>query len=336
MKAWELRGFGRGNLVSAERPTPKPGPSDVLIRVSAVSLNYRDRLVVEGLYNPDLKFPMIQVADTVGEIVEIGGRVSRVRVGDRVLTQYATTWIDGPPKGDETAHTLGSAIPGGLAEYLVLNENIVVRAPRYLTDEEASTLPVAALTAWYSLRDQGKLSLGQTVLVHGTGGVSLFGVQIATALGARVFITSSSDEKLERARALGAEAGINYARTPDWENEALRLTDGQGVDHILEVVGGKNLARSIAATKPKGQISVIGILDGFSSEIPIFPLLNRQTVIRGIVTGPRRVFEEMNEALETLKVRPVIDKVYPFDEALAAYDYLYRGAFGKIVIRVRD
>jgi NADPH:quinone reductase-like Zn-dependent oxidoreductase len=336
VKAWELRGFGRGNLVSAERPTPKPGPFDVLVRVSAVSLNYRDRLVVEGLYNPGLKFPMIQVADTAGDIVEIGERVSRVRVGDRVLTQYATTWIDGPPKGDETAHTLGSTIPGGLAEYVALNENIVVRAPQYLTDEEASTLPVAALTAWFSLRDQGRLSRDQTVLVQGTGGVSLFGLQIATALGARVLITSSSEEKLERARVLGAHAGINYARTPEWENEVLKLTDGQGVDHILEVVGGKNLAKSIAAAKPGGQISVIGVLDGFSSEIAIFPLLNRQTVIRGVVTGPRRVFEEMNQSLENLKVRPVIDTIYPFDEALAAYDHLYRGAFGKIVIRVRE
>jgi NADPH:quinone reductase-like Zn-dependent oxidoreductase len=336
VRAWELRGFGRKNLVSAERAVPKPGSLDVLVKVSAVSLNYRDRLVVEGLYNPDLKFPMIQVADTAGEIVAIGDRVSRVRIGDRVLTQYATTWIDGPPKGDETAHTLGSAIPGGLAEYVALNENIVVRAPQYLSDEEASTLPVAALTAWFSLRDQGRLSRGQTVLVHGTGGVSLFGVQFATALGARVLITSSSDEKLERARGLGAHAGINYARTPEWEKEVLKHTDGQGVDHILEVVGGQNLAKSMAAAKPGGQISVIGILGGFSSVIPIFDLLNRQTVIRGIVTGPRRAFEEMNQSLENLKLRPVIDTVYSFDEALAAYDHLYRGAFGKIVIRVRD
>jgi NADPH:quinone reductase-like Zn-dependent oxidoreductase len=336
MKAWELRGFGLENLVLAERPIPRPGPFDVLIRVGAVSLNYRDRLVVEGLYNPAIKFPMIQVADTVGDIVEVGASVSRVRVGDRVLTQYATTWIDGPPKGDETVHTLGSTIPGGLAEYAALNENAVVRAPQYLTDEEASTLPVAALTVWFSLRDQGRLSPGQTVLVQGTGGVSLFGLQIATALGARVLITSSSEEKLERARALGAHAGINYVQTAEWENEVLRHTGGQGVDHILEVVGGNNLAKSIAAAKPTGQISVIGILAGFSAEIPLFPLLNRQTVIRGIVTGPRRAFEDMNRSLENLKVRPVIDTIYPFDEALAAYDHLYRGAFGKIVIRVRD
>jgi NADPH:quinone reductase-like Zn-dependent oxidoreductase len=335
MKAWELQGFGRENLVLAERPVPEPGPFDVLIRVSAVSLNYRDRLVVEGLYNPDIRFPMIQVADTAGDVVAVGAKVTRMRVGDRVLSQYATTWIDGPPRGDETVHTLGSRIPGGLAEYLLLNENAVVRAPAYLTDEEASTLPVAALTVWFSLHDQGKLSRGQTVLVQGTGGVSIFGVQIASALGARVLITSSSEEKLERTRALGAQVGINYRRTPDWEKEVLKQTDGQGVDHTLEVVGGKNLAKSMVATRPAGQISVIGILEGVSAEIPIFDLLNRQTVIRGIVTGPRRAFEAMNQALETLRVRPVIDKVYGFDEAREAYDHLYRGAFGKIVIRVR-
>jgi NADPH:quinone reductase-like Zn-dependent oxidoreductase len=334
MRSWELRSFGREGLVLADRPIPQVGPLDVLVKVNAVSLNYRDRLVVEGLYNPDVKFPLTQVADTAGEVVKIGDRVSRFRVGDRVLSQYATTWIDGAPKGDETVHTLGSTIPGGLADYLVLNENALVRAPSYLSDEEASTLPVAALTAWYSLRDRGGLSSGQTVLVHGTGGVSLFGLQIATALGARVFITSSSDEKLERARALGAHDGINYSRFPDWEAEVLKQTDGQGVDHTLEVVAGKNLAKSIAATRPGGQVSVIGILEGFSSEISIFTLLNRQTVVRGIVTGPRRAFEEMNRKLEDLKIRPVIDRIYSFDEAPAAYEHLYRGAFGKIVIRV--
>ena len=336
MKAWELRSFDREGLVLADRPIPQPGPFDVLVKVSAVSLNYRDRLVMEGLYNPDVKFPLTQVADTAGEVVKIGDRVTRFRVGDRVLSQYATTWIDGAPKGDETVHTLGSTIAGGLAEYLNLNENAFVRAPAYLSDEEASTLPVAALTAWYSLCDQGGLARGQTILVHGTGGVSLFGVQMAAALGARVFITSSSDEKLERARVLGVHAGINYARYPDWEAEVLKQTDGQGVDHTLEVVGGKNLAKSIGATRPGGRVTVIGIMAGFFSEIPLFALLTRQITIRGVVTGPRRAFEEMNRKLEDLKIRPVIDRIYSFDEAHAAYDHLYRGAFGKIVIRVRQ
>jgi NADPH:quinone reductase-like Zn-dependent oxidoreductase len=336
MKAWQLRGFGRENLACADVPIPKPGPSEILVRVSAVSLNYRDKLLVEGLYNPDLIFPITQVADTVGEVVEIGSDVTRIAVGARVLTQYATTWVDGDPKGDETVHTLGNTIPGGLAEYLSINESAVVKAPSYLTDEEASTLPVAALTAWFSLIETGKLSSGETVVLQGTGGVSLFGLQIASAFGARSLVTSRSDEKLERVKALGAFAGINYARTPGWEKEVLKLTGMQGADHVLEVVGGKNLAQSLASSKPGGRVSVIGVLDGFVSEIPIFPLLVKQVTVRGILTGPRRVFEQMNQELEKIQIHPVVDKVYPFKDALAAYDHLYRGAFGKIVIRVRE
>jgi NADPH:quinone reductase-like Zn-dependent oxidoreductase len=336
VKAWQLRGFGKENLICADVPIPKLGPSEILIRVSAVSLNYRDKLVAEGLYNPKLSFPITQVADTVGEVVDVGRDAIRVAIGDRVLTHYATTWIDGDPKGDETVHTLGNTIPGGLAEYLSINESAVVKAPNYLTDEEASTLPVAALTAWSALIETGRLSPNQTLVLQGTGGVSLFGLQIASAFGARTIITSSNDEKLERAKALGAHAGINYARTPDWEKEVLKLTDMKGADHVLEVAGGKSLAQSLASVKAGGRVSVIGVLDGLASEILIFPLLTKQVTIRGILTGPRRVFDEMNEALEKLKIHPVIDKVYPFTDALAAYDHLYRGAFGKIVIRVRE
>jgi NADPH:quinone reductase-like Zn-dependent oxidoreductase len=233
-------------------------------------------------------------------------------------------------------HTLGNTIPGGLAEYLSINESAVVKAPRYLTDEEASTLPVAALTAWFSLIETGKLSSDQTVLLQGTGGVSLFGLQIASAFGARALITSGSDEKLERAKARGANAGINYARTPEWEKEVLRLTDMQGADHVLDVAGGKSLAQSLAAVRAGGRISVIGVLDGFVSELPIFSLLTKQVTIRGIVTGPRRAFEGMNQELEKIRIHPVIDTVYPFADSRAAYDHLYRGAFGKIVIRVRE
>lgn len=336
MKAWQLFGFGRENLRCVEIPIPKPGPSEVLVRVSAVSLNYRDKLVVEGLYNPDLVFPITQVADTVGEVVEVGSEVTRIAVGDRVLTQYATHWVDGEPDGDEIVHTLGNTIPGGLAEFLVLNERAIVTAPSYLTDEEASTLPVAVLTAWFSLITDGKLSAGQTVVLQGTGGVSLSGLQIAAAHGARPIITSGSDEKLDRAKLIGAYATINYAHTPDWGQRVLALTDGKGADHILEVAGGKSLAQSLSAVKPGGRVTVIGVLEGFTSDIPIFILLRRQVTIRGMVTSPRRVFEEMNRKLEGLQIHPVIDKVYPFADALAAYDHLYRGAFGKIVIRVRE
>lgn len=336
MRAWQLRAFGLENLVRADIPAPAPGPTDVLIRVGAVSLNYRDKLVVEGLYRSQMEFPLTQVADAAGEVVAVGKDVTRVAVGDRVLTQYATTWVDGEPVGDELDHTLGSTIPGALAEYVVMPERAVVQAPRYLNDEEASTLPIAALTAWQALVETGKLAAGQTVVVQGTGGVSLFGLQIATALGAQVLVTSSSDEKLERVKSLGAHAGINYNRTPAWEKEVLRLTDGRGADHIVEVAGGKSLAQSIGAVKPGGRVAVIGILDGVVSELPVFAILAKQVTIRGIVTGPRRAFERMNETLEKIQLRPVIDAVYPFEDAPAAYDHLYRGAFGKVVIRVRE
>lgn len=336
MKAWELRGVGRENLVLTDKPVPLVGPTDVLVRVGAVSLNYRDKLLVEGLYNPNLRFPIIQVADAVGEVVEVGRNVSRFRKGDRIITLYATKWIDGEPQGDENTHTLGSTISGALAEYIVLDEQAAVRAPEYLTDEEAAALPCAALTAWYALMDRGQLKAGQTVLVQGTGGVSLFGLQIASAIGAEVIVTSSSDEKLDRAKRMGAAHGINYTRVPDWENAALALTAQKGVDHILEVVGGKNLGQSLKAIKPGGQISVIGLLADSTAEIPLFSLFRKQAVLRGISTGPRRALEEMTAAFSKIRLHPVIEYVYEFDDALSAYAHLYRGSFGKIVIRVRE
>lgn len=336
MKAWQLTGFGLDNLVLNDVPQPEPGPGEVLVRISAVSLNYRDKLLYDGNYNPHLEFPITQVADAVGEVVALGPDVNRFRIGDRVVTNYCTTWVDGPPKGKESLYTLGNIIPGALAEYLVLTEEALALAPAYLTDEEAAAIPCAALTAWYALVEKGGLKPGQTVLVQGTGGVSLFGLQIAHALGATVIITSSSDDKLARAKALGATHTINYARTPAWEKEALALTDNQGVDHILEVVGGNAVNQSIEALKPEGQISIIGILDGFSSEIPLFSLIKKQAVLRGISVGPRRALEDMLRKFDELKLHPVIDSVHGFNDARAAFDRLEKGAFGKIVIRVRD
>jgi NADPH:quinone reductase-like Zn-dependent oxidoreductase len=334
MKAWELHGFGRENLALTDKPIPEPSPTEVLVRVGAVSLNYRDKLLVEGFYNPGVRFPMTQVADAVGQVVEIGGDVTRFRVGDRVIVQYCTRWVDGPPHDNEGLHSLGNTIQGALAEYLVLDQHALVEAPGYLSDEEAASLACAGLTAWYSLVEKGQLKADQTVLVQGTGGVSIFGLQIASALGARVLVTSSSDAKLERVKALGAGEGINYARASAWEKEVLKLTAQAGVDHILEVAGGKSLAQSIAAIKPGGQIAVIGILENFSSDFPIFSLLLKQVTLRGISVGPRRALEDMTRKFEQLQLHPVIDTVYPFADALAAYDHLYRGAFGKIVIRV--
>jgi NADPH:quinone reductase-like Zn-dependent oxidoreductase len=335
MKAWELNGFGLEHLKLAEKAIPQPALNEVLIRVKAVSLNYRDKLLYEGRYNPALRLPIIPVADAAGEVVETGRKVTRFRVGDRVMTHYATRWLDGPPEADRSVHTLGNTISGALAEYIVLDEQALVAKPDYLTDEEASTLPVAALTAWYALVEKAQLKAGQTVLIQGTGGVSLFGLQLATAIGAKAIVTSSSNEKLTRARSLGAEHGINYARVPNWEEAVLDLTSQKGVDHVLEVVGGDSLARSIKAVKVTGQISVIGLLEKATSAVEIFPMLVKEVVIRGIGgVGPRRAFEEMNKAFGEFRLRPVIDHVYAFGEAVSAFRHLERGPFGKVVIAV--
>jgi NADPH:quinone reductase-like Zn-dependent oxidoreductase len=336
MKAWQLQAFGRENLVLNDVPQPEPGPGEALVRISSVSLNYRDKLLYDGNYNPHLEFPITQVADAVGEIVALGPDTTRFKVGDRVVTNYCTRWIDGEPTDKETLYSLGNVMPGALAEYLVLTEQALSLAPSYLTNDEAAALPCAALTAWYSLVEKGGLTAEQTILIQGTGGVSLFGLQIASALGAKVIVTSSSDEKLERAKALGAKHTINYSRTPDWEKEALNLTNKQGVDHILEVVGGPNLARSIQALKPEGQISIIGIIDGFDATIPLFGLIQKNGILRGISVGPRRALEDMLRKFDEIKLHPVIDSVYSFADARKAFDRLEQGAFGKIVIRVRE
>jgi NADPH:quinone reductase-like Zn-dependent oxidoreductase len=336
MKAWQLQAFGRENLALNDIPEPTPGPGEALVRISSVSLNYRDKLLYDGTYNPHLQFPITQVADAVGEVVALGPDTTRFKVGDRVVTNYCTRWIDGAPTSKESLYTLGNVIPGALAEYLVLTENALALAPAYLTNDEAAALPCAGLTAWYSLVEQGGLTPGQTVLLQGTGGVSLFGLQIAAALGATTIITSSSDEKLARAKSLGAHHTINYKTNPEWQDEALALTGKQGVDHILEVVGGPNLARSIKAIKPPGQISIIGIIDGFDATIPLFGLIQKHGILRGITVGPLRALERMLKNFDEIKLHPVIDTVYSLNDAREAFNHLERGAFGKIVIRVRD
>jgi NADPH:quinone reductase-like Zn-dependent oxidoreductase len=336
MKAWQLQAFGRENLVLNDIPQPTPGPGEALVRISSVALNYRDKLLYDGTYNPHLQFPITQVADAVGEVVALDPNTSRFKVGDRVVTSYCTRWIDGPPTTKESLYSLGNIIPGALAEYLVLTENALAVAPTYLTNDEAAALPCAGLTAWYSLVEKSGLTAGQTVLVQGTGGVSLFGLQIAHALGATVIVTSSSDEKLGRAKSLGATYTINYRTHPEWQDEALNITNKQGVDHILEVVGGPNLARSIKAIRTEGQISIIGIIEGFDATIPLFGMIQKQAIIRGISVGPLRALERMLRKFDEIKLHPVIDTVYAFNNARAAFDHLERGAFGKIVIRVRD
>jgi NADPH:quinone reductase-like Zn-dependent oxidoreductase len=335
MKAWLLKGFGLDNLQQEAIPTPVPKPGELLIKVGAVSLNFRDKAIVDGIYEPEMiPKPLIPVSDAAGTIVAVGDGVTRFRVGDRVNSHLYSRWIDGAPGPNEPDYCFGAPLAGGLAEYMIIHEESAVTAPDNMSDEQASTLPIAALTAWFSLMDVGNLQKGQTVLVQGTGGVSIFAVQIAVAAGARVIATSSRDENLVKVKELGASEGINYMQCPQWEREVLKLTDGKGVDVLLDVAGGDGLNQSVAATKASGTITQIGFLSGQTSSLNLMPVIFRQTTIRGIAVGHRASFERMNAFLNEHNILPVIDKVYRFDQAREAYEHLARGPFGKIVIQV--
>lgn len=335
MRVWNIRRFGLDALEQVTQPVPEPGPHELLVRVTAASLNYRDRLVVDGTFIPDLTLPFVPASDGAGEVVAVGKDVTRFRVGDRVIGIYIPTWIMGDGGGPEGEYTSrGGPLPGVLAEYVVWHEEAVVPTPAYLTDREAATLPIAAVTAWVALFDHGRLEPGETVLVEGTGGVSIFALQLAVAAGARVIVTSSSDEKIARAKALGASDGVNYARYPDWDQQVMALTGGHGADIVLEVVGGDNVGHTLKALARNAHVAVIGIIDGFSFAVDTVPFMLRRASLRGVIVGSRRDFEKTNRALEARQIRPVIDRVYPFAEVRAAFAHLTRGAFGKIVIDV--
>lgn len=335
MKAWQLHAFGLENLKLGTAEVPAPGPNDLLIKVGAVSLNYRDKAIVDGIYEKDMiPIPLIPVSDAAGTVVKIGEKVTRFNLGDRVTSHLYSKWIEGEPAPNEPDFCFGAPLPGGLAEYMIIHEDSAVAAPKTLSDEEASTLPIAALTAWYALVTYGNLKAGETVVVQGTGGVSIFGIQIAHALGARVIATTSSDKKGQLARALGADEIINYVTTPDWPREVLKLTNGKGADQLLEVVGGNGLNESVQATKVAGHISLIGFLRGQKADLDLMQVLFRQTNIQGIAVGSRTSFEDMNKAFDACKIKPVIDTIYPFEKAKEAYEHLGKGAFGKIVIKI--
>lgn len=335
MKAWQLKAFGLGNLVLGDAPTPTAKAGELLVKIAAVSLNFRDKAIVDGIYEPHLvPKDLIPVSDAVGTVVAVGNEVTRFKVGDRVNSHLYSRWLDGAPGPDEPAYCFGSPLPGGLAEYMLIHEQSAVLAPASMSDEEASTLPIAALTAWYSLMDVGQLRPGQTVLVQGTGGVSIFAAQIAAAHGARVIATSSKDANLERVKEFGVTDGINYRTFPNWERKVLELTDGKGVDVLIDVAGGDGLNQSVLATKAAGVIAQVGFLTGQTTALQLMPLIFRQTTIRGIAVAPRSSFDRMNPFLDEHRIKPVIDKVYPFENARQAYEHLARGPFGKVVIKV--
>ncbi|HSE38083.1 MAG TPA: NAD(P)-dependent alcohol dehydrogenase [Blastocatellia bacterium] len=334
MRAFEIQKFGLESLTQVERPDPAAVPYHAVIKLSAVSLNYRDLLTIQGKYNPRLPLPLVPVSDGVGAVVAIGEGVTRVKVGDRVAASFSQKWIGGEPARPKVGATLGGPLDGMLVEYRVLHEDGLVHVPAHLTDEEAATLPCAAVTAWNSLINMGGLTAGETVLLQGTGGVSIFALQFAKLAGARVIITSSSDEKLERAKKLGADVGINYNTTPDWDKRAKELTGGIGVDHIVEVGGAGTFGRSLRAIKIGGHIGLIGNLSGNATEVNLVQILMQNVRVQGILVGSRDTFESMNRAIALHEMRPVIDRVFVFDEARQAFEHMASGShFGKICIK---
>ena len=336
MKAYVVQEpFGIDALTLMERPVPQPGSRQILVRMRAVSLNYRDLLVIQGVWRP--ASPRIPASDGVGEVVAVGDGVTRIHTGDRVAGIFLPGWIDGELTPDklQVPSLGGSGADGTLAEYVTFDEETVVRVPEHLSDEEAATLPLAAVTAWHAVITRGGVKKGDTVLVQGTGGVSLFALQFAQMAGASVIVTSSSDEKLRRAGRLGAAHGVNYKESPNWDERVLDITANRGVDHVIEVVGADNLTRSLNAVRMSGTISVIGLLGGTSAQIETFGFVEKNVRLHGIYVGSREMFEEMNQAVTEHKLKPVIDRVFGFDEVPAALHYLETGShFGKVCVRL--
>jgi NADPH:quinone reductase-like Zn-dependent oxidoreductase len=333
MRAWQVNTEGIDNLQCVELPDPQPGAGEICIRVKATSLNYRDFMTVKHGGMGGGKKPLIPLSDGAGEVVATGAGVTRVKTGDRVAGIFFQSWLSGGPNAVHGQSALGGALDGMWAEYVVLHEDGVVQIPNYMSYEDAATLPCAAVTAWQDLVTLDNMKAGDTILVLGTGGVSIFALQFAKAAGARAIVTSSSDEKLERAKQLGADALINYKTTPKWGKAVLELTNGVGVDHVVEVGGAGTLGQSFQATRVGGTVGLIGILGGVEAEVNPMPVLQKSIKLQGVYVGSRDMFDDMNAALEINQIKPVIDKVYPFEEAQDALRCMEAAThFGKIVV----
>jgi len=341
MRAYPVQQFGIDHLRQIDLPTPQTAPGTVLIKVHAVSLNYRDLMVVKGLYNPKMALPRIPCSDGAGEVVAIGEGVTRVKVGDRVCGIFMQRWLDGPPTAEKSKDALGGDVDGMLTEYALLHEQGVVRFPEHLSYEEASTLPCAGVTAWNALLHAGDpanpIEPGATVVIQGTGGVSIFALQFGKLLGARVLGTSSSEEKLSRARSVGLDEGCNYKERPDWSKWVSETTANKGADRIIEVGGAGTFGQSLRAARVGGTIAQIGILSGGSTTDPIAltPILHKQLRVQGIYVGSRTMFEQMNAAIAKSRLHPVVDKVFDFNQSAEAFAHMESAShFGKIVIRI--
>lgn len=333
MQRIEIHGSGIDGLTLVEANSPEPASHEVLVRVHAVSLNYRDLMVVRGAYPGAMPDRLIPASDGAGEVIAVGSGVTRWKVGDRVAGTFFQRWNDGPFSPEATSSALGGAVHGMLAQEVALHEDGLVRIPAPLSYEEAATLPCAAVTAWYALVTRGRLQRGQTVLVQGSGGVSVFALQFAQALGCRVIATTSKEDKAQRLKEVGAAEVINYRTTPEWDQAVLEATSGRGVDHVVEVGGPNTLERSFRCLAYSGHVALIGVLAGFSGTPNPFSLVLKNATMSGIYVGSRADFEAMNATIVTHALHPVIDRVFPLSKVREAYRHMESGEhFGKIVI----
>ena len=334
MREYEIQKFGIEDLTLVERAVPKPGPGQVLVRLRAASLNYRDIMIVEGTYNPRLKLPLVPFSDGAGEVAELGEGVTKWKTGDRVCPIFMQGWLDGGISYAKSRTTLGGDLDGCLREYAAFDQEGLVRIPEGLSFEEASTLPCAAVTAWNALTVSGDLKRDETVLIQGTGGVAMFAFQFAKLFGARTIVISGSDGKLERMRLQGADEVINYKEREDWDTAVLDLTEKNGVDHVIEIGGAGTIQRSMRAARMGGHVAVIGVVagEGHFTTVPIFMKALR---LQGVFVGSREMFEAMNKTIESNALEPVIDRVFDFEGVREALEYMKSGAhFGKIVVAI--
>ena len=336
MKAYEIQQFGIENLALVEREEPKPQATEVLVKFHAASLNYRDLMMVKGAYNPKLKMPIVPLSDGAGEVVAVGESVAKWKIGDKVCPIFMQGWIDEEINFQKARTALGGDLDGCLREFGLFSENGLVRIPDHLSYEEAATLPCAAVTAHNALMVSGSLKPDDTILLQGTGGVSIFALQFASAYGCRTIITSSSDEKLQRAKELGAADLINYKEREDWDKAVLDLTERRGVDHVVEVGGAGTIQKSLNAVRMGGHIAVIGALSGAKCDLSPVQILMKVVKLQGIFVGSRQMFEQMNLLLcHHNHLKPVVDKVFEFNEIKEALKYMESAEhFGKIVVKI--
>jgi NADPH:quinone reductase-like Zn-dependent oxidoreductase len=330
--------FGIEHLSLSDSAPEALGYGQVRVKMHAVSLNYRDLMIIKGIYNPNVREPtgIIPLSDGTGEVVEVADGVTRFKVGDRVASLFFQKWVSGECDEQKAKSALAGIIDGVLTTDKVFHEDGLIAFPDHLSYEEGATLPCAALTAWHGLVVSGQVKSGETVLLQGTGGVSIFALQFAKMAGASVILTSSSDAKLETAKKMGADHLINYKQEPDWEKKVKQITNGRGVDHVIEVAGGANLVKSFQCVRIGGKLALIGALSGRAGEVNPLPIVMKNLRVQGIYVGSREMFEGMNRAIAAHKLRPVIDRVFPFEKTKEALTHMDNAShFGKVVIKVR-